>query len=117
MLQALKNLMNRILINGASHGVEGKNVKIVLMVDGVIVDNNLPKNTHIQWYGDTANVACGSLTVEGNVNGKVDCGSLKVEGDLTGNVDCGSLKVDGNITSDRISAGSVSAGGSIKMRT
>lgn len=115
----LKNLfrilMNKIVVNGRTHDVTGKDVKVVLMVDGVIVENGLPNDVHVQWAGDPANVSCGRLSVSGDINGKVSCGSLDVAGSISTQegVSCGSLRVGGFVRADRISGGSIRSDGPI----
>lgn len=101
-------LMNKLIVNGIEHMVEGNNVSIVkrsIVVNGkIIVDNIVGDSVHVKWEGDLANLDCTSCEITGNVNGRVDSTSVRC-GNVGGNVDATSVRC-GNI-GGRVDATSV----------
>lgn len=105
-----------VTINGKTY--KGKNVSIIngtVFIDGVKQEDSKIKSTTINVVvnGNTKNVeAGGAITVNGEVDGKLDAGSsIKVTGNVKGNLDAGSsIKVDGDVK------GKLDAGSSITIK-
>lgn len=93
---------NKIVINGKSHSVGGKNISIIndkIYVDGILVESGLSGIVEVKFEGDVANLDCTTATINGNVLGDVDGTTIRC-GDVSGNVDgttitCG--KIGGNV--------------------
>jgi hypothetical protein len=102
--------MNRIIINGISQEVSGKNISVQIVVDGKVVAQNLSGDINLKFEGDLANLDCTSVTVNGNVNGTLDCTSATISGDVTGDVDCTSINcgnITGNVDGTTVTCGDI----------
>lgn len=116
MISGRKTVVNGVEIdvpNGSSISVINGDVYIdnKKYTEGVLEDG---KVVHITINGDVGNLKADcEVTVQGNVNGRVDSGmSVDVYGDVNGNVSSGmSIDIKGNQT------GNVSAGMSVDIGT
>ena len=107
----LKAAMNRIIINGTSYEVEGKDINVrksSVYVNGTKVVTNLSGTVKIEFQGDLASLDCNTAVINGNVRGDVDGNSVTVNGDVGGDIDSTSVKC-GNVGGD-VDATSVTCG-------
>ena len=105
--------MNKIIINGTSYEVEGKDINVrksSVYVNGTQVVTNLSGTVKIEFQGDLASLDCNSAVINGNVRGDVDCNSAIISGDVGGDVDATSVKcgdVGGDVDATTVSCGKV----------
>lgn len=109
--------MNKLIIDGITHEVEGNNVSIVkksVRVNGKVIVDNIESDTiHIKWEGDVANLDCTSCDITGNVTGNVEATRVTC-GNVGGDVECTSIQCDdvqGNVDATSVKCGNV--GGSV----
>lgn len=109
----IKNNMNKIVINGESFQVQGRNITIngeKICVDGELVKDGLKETVKIEFQGDLANLHCTAAVINGNVNGDVDGTTINVTGNVGGDVDgttinCGD--VGGDVDGTTITCGKI----------
>jgi len=92
---------NKIVINGKSHSVSGKNISIMndkIYVDGILVESGLSGIVEVKFEGDIANLECTTATINGNVLGNVDGTTIRC-GDVGGDVD-GTTITCGDVSGD-----------------
>jgi hypothetical protein len=94
-----------ITINGNTHQVSGKNIKVVndkVFVDGKLIEGGLSGVVSIKWDGPAANIDAITIEINGDVQGNVDGTTINIRGNVKGDVDgttinCGNVggSVDG----------------------
>ena len=100
--------MNRIIINGQSFDVQGRNISgkgNSIIVDGITIQSDLNGIVEVKFEGDLANLESHNVKVKGNVMGDIDAHNVEC-GDVGGsvkahNVECGN--VTGNVNGKNIS--------------
>jgi len=106
--------LNIIVVNGTRIEVDGdlRDVHIsgdTIRVGGKVVSLGLSGIVEVKWEGPLANVRSScSVSVKGDVAGRVDAGGSVSCGDVGGDVDAGGSVSCGDVK------GSVEAGGSVR---
>lgn len=86
--------MNKIIINGVTHEVYGKNINVSngkIMVDGNVIEEGLTGIVKVSFEGDLANLECADAKITGNVQGNVNAADVRC-GDVGGNVNGADVK-------------------------
>jgi hypothetical protein len=89
----IETVMNKIIINGEEHSVEGRNIavttvdnKTTITVNNKVVQTVNNNNVVIRFEGDLATLDCHNVEVHGNIIGDVDAHNIKCN-DIFGEVD------------------------------
>jgi len=105
--------MNKIIINGTSYDVKGRNINVRnnrVFVDNQLVVEGMSGTLKIEFEGDLASLDCTSAVVNGNVHGNIDSATITVNGDVAGDLDGTSIKcgnVGGDVDSTSVTCGKV----------